>query len=193
MYLKLMLAGLSTALLFSATFSDARDRPAPPPSRYGYVLKFAATKSLPTGIAIREVSDDLGTRYFIKNTSKVPLVINQRFQNECLVSGAKLVSGKVYQYFPNGVPMEGKQHLKGWQAPFGDIEETLLQLAKEPAKIYEGRKPGLSKALPRPEAVAIPANYDGKPYQIKATIHYHLNKAYDAYYAEQDAKQKPKP
>jgi hypothetical protein len=192
MHPKLGLAGLSTALLLSATFSDAGGRPAPPPSRYGYVLKFDA-RSLPAGVTIREVSDKLGTRYFIKNTSDVPLVINQRFDNERLVSGAKLVSGKVYQYFPNGVPMEGKQHLKGWQAPFGDIPETLLQLAKEPAKIYEGRKPGLSKDIPRPEAAAIPATFDGRPYEIKVTIHYHLNKAYDAYYAEKDAKRNPEP
>lgn len=189
---KLGLAGLSAVLLFSATFSDARDRPAPPPSRYGYVLKFDA-KSLPAGITIRELSDNLGTRYFIKNASATPLVINQRFDNERLVGGTKLVSGKVYQYFPNGVPMQGKEHLKGWQAPFGDIPETLLQLAKEPAKIIEGRKPGLSKDLPPPEAAAIPATYDGKPHEIKVTIHYHLNKAYDAYYAEQDAKPNPKP
>jgi hypothetical protein len=63
----------------------------------------------------------------------------------------------VYQYFPNGVPMEGKTHLKGWQAPFGDIPETILTLAKEPARIHEGRGPGLSKELPEPEAFSIPA------------------------------------
>ena len=141
---------------------------------------------MPKGITIRELSGDQGTRHFIKNTSDVPLVINQRFQNERLVSGVKLASGKVYHYFSNGVPMEGKRHLKGWQAPFGDIEESLIRLAKEPTKIYEGRKPGLSKEVPRPEVVTLPATYDGKPYEIKATIHYHLNKTYDAYYAKQN-------
>lgn len=186
---KPMLAGLS-AFLFSAALTEARDRPAPTPSRYSYVLRFDA-KSLPTGVTIREVSDNLGTRYFIRNSSDLPLVINQRFQNERLVSGETLVSGKVYHYFPNGVPMEGKQHLKGWQAPFGDIKETLIQLAAEPAKIYEGRKPGLPNDLPGPEAGKFPATYDGKPYEIKVTIHYTLNKAYDAYYAEQNAKPKP--
>jgi len=189
---KLALAALTAALLFCATLSDARDRPAPPPSRYGYVLKFDA-KSLPAGVTIRELSDDLGTRFFIKNTGEMPLVIDQRFDNGRLVGGAKLVSGKVYHYFPNGVPMEGKQHLKGWQAPFGDIPETLIHLAAEPAKIYEGRKPGLSKDIPAAEAAVIPATYDGKPHEIKVTIHYHLNKAYDAHYAEQDAKRDPKP
>ena len=76
--------------------------------------------------------------------------------------------------------MQGKQHLKGWQAPFVKIHETLLYI-KEPKKIYEGRKVGLTKELPKPEMVPIPANLGGKPYEIKGTIKYHLNKAYDVF------------
>lgn len=195
MYRRLVLAGAVAAILTSASLSaarDARGRPAPPPSRYGYVLEFKA-KALPKGVTIREVRDAQGTRHFIKNTGAAPLVINQRFQNKRLISGAKLVSGKVYQYFPNGVPMQGKRHLKGWQAPFGEIKETLIRLAKDPPKIYAGRKPGLSKVLPRSEPVELPASYDGKPFKIKATIHYHLNKAYDVHQAKHDAKRKKKP
>lgn len=179
---KVTLVGLLLVSMSWGSSSVARDRPAPPPSRYGYTLSIDA-KSLPDGITVREVRTGSMARYFIKNTSDVPLVINERYQGDRLISGAKLVAGKVYHYFPNGVPMQGKQHLKGWQAPFGDIEQTLLYLPKEPAKIYEGRKPSLSKKLPPPEPTEIPATYDGKPYKIKVTIQYHLNPAYDAHYS----------
>ncbi len=180
------LAAVAVLCLASASSAFQRGgRPAPPPSRYGYTISIDA-KSLPEGVVVRKVADKLGTRYFVKNTSDVPLVINQRYQGQRLVGGTKLVSGKVYQYFPNGVPMQGKQHLKGWQAPFGTIEETLLSLPREPARIYEGRKPGLSSELPPPESAAIEARYDGKPHKIRITIQYHLNPAYDA----RDAKQK---
>lgn len=156
----------------------AQRKPAPPPSRYRYTLEFEA-KSLPKGVTVRERKAGEAMVYSVKNTGDAPLIINRRFQNDTLVSGAKLVSGKVYHYFPNGVPMEGKTHLKGWQAPFGDIEETNILLPKEPAKIDEGRKPGLSKDLPPPEPVTIPVEYDGKPFELKAVIHFHLNEAYD--------------
>ncbi len=172
--------GLASLLLSSPAISQSRPgRPAPPPSRYTYTLEIN-NKSLPEGVTVRKVDDGLGARHFIKNSSETPLIINGRFEGERLVAGTKLVGGKVYLYFPNGVPMEGKTHLKGWQAPFGDSETTLLVLDSEPAKIYEGRKPGLGKELPPPEVVTIPANYDGKPYGIIATVHYHLNPAYDA-------------
>lgn len=174
---------LAAALVFvlvchSSLMAQGR-RPAPPASRYGYTLVIDE-KSLPKGVAVRTLKDDLGTRHFIKNTSDVPLVINAVYSNGKLVGGSKLVGGKVYGYFPNGVPMEGKQHLKGWQAPFGDIEETLIFLPREPAKIVEGREPGLGKTLPPDEPVTITVEYDGKPYEIKGTVKYHLNSAYDA-------------
>jgi hypothetical protein len=94
-------------LMFSITLSGyCRDRPAPPPSRYGFTFVIDA-KSLPKGVTIREVRSETSIRYFIKNTSDMPLIINERFQNNRLVSGAKLVSGEVLNYFPNGVPMAG--------------------------------------------------------------------------------------
>ena len=173
------LIAVSAVFLGSAVSTQGRGRPAPPPSRYGYTLKIDPD-SLPKGVTVREARNGQTSRWFIANASDVPLIINERFQGTRLVTGTKLVGGKVYQYFPSGVPMAGKKHLKGWQAPFGDMKETSLRLARDPGKIYEGRKPGLSKALPAPEAVSIPAKYDGKPYQIKVTIHYHLNPAYDA-------------
>ena len=77
--------------------------------------------------------------------------------------------------------MVGKRHLKGWQAPFGEIPEALLHI-KEPKKIYEGRKAGLTKELPKSEKLSIPGSLDGMPYEIKGTIKYHLNKTYDAFY-----------
>ena len=181
------LAGLIALALGISAAGQAQERPAgkgrpaPPPSRYTFSLKFNAD-TLPKGVKIREVKDKLGIRYFISNASETPLIIHERYDNDVLASGSKLVSGKVYQYFPNGVPMEGKTHLKGWQAPFGDIPETILILAKDPSRIYEGRKPGLSKDLPAPEPFAIPAKSDGNPHEIRGTVHYHLNPAYDEFH-----------
>ena len=167
--------------MFSLALSGyCRDRPAPPPSRYGFTFVIDA-KSLPKGATIREVRSETSIRYFIKNTSDVPLIINERFQNNRLVSGAKLVSGEVLNYFPNGVPMVGKRHLKGWQSPFGKIPETLLYI-KEPKKIHEGRIAGLTRKLPPEEKLSIAANLNGKPYEIIGTIHFHLNKAYDTFH-----------
>lgn len=187
--LNLKLCGLALlwVILPTVVYAQRGERPAPPPSRYTYTLKIDAD-TLPEGVTVREVADEekKTARYFIKNTSDKPLIINERFQNDQLVTGSKLVSGKVYQYFPNGVPMEGKTHLKGWQAPFGDIEETMLVLGKDPEQIYPGREPGLSKKLPKPEATVFPAKYDGKPYEIKATVIYHLNPEYDKFYAKKN-------
>jgi hypothetical protein len=180
--------GISAVLFATPALAQGRgERPAPPPSRYGFTLKFDHD-ALPKGVSLREMREGGPPRWFITNSSEKPLVLYERFQGKDLVSGTKLIGGQVYQYFPNGVPMEGKTHLKGWQAPFGEIKETLLYLPSEPAKIYEGRKPGLSKDLPPPEAVSIPATYDGQTYEIKATVHYHLNEAYDAHYREPEKK-----
>lgn len=181
------LLGISLLAIGATVFAQGREKPAPSPSRYSYTIKYDL-ESLPAGVTLREAKNGPMQQWFIANAGETPLVLFERFQGETLVSGTKLVAGKVYQYFPNGVPMEGKTHLKGWQAPFGEIKETLLYLPNEPAKIYEGRKPGLSKDLPPPEAVAIPAKYDGKPRDIKATVHYHLNEAYDAFYRDKDKK-----
>ncbi|MDP6113180.1 MAG: hypothetical protein QGF00_31375 [Planctomycetota bacterium] len=176
---KLRAIVLMLAASFCVTSIDGRgQRPAPSPSRYAYVLKFDV-KALPKGVTIREVTDKLGTRHFITNTSDVPLIINERFQGNRIVSGVKLVSGKVCHYCPDGVPMAGKRHLKGWQAPFGDIKQTLITLPRPPARIYQGRKPGLSKEIPKPESFSIKAKFNGKSYEIKGMIHYKLNPAYD--------------
>jgi hypothetical protein len=159
----------------------ALERPGPPPSRYVYSFKLDAD-SLPQGVKLREVKDAQGIRYFISNASEKPLIINERFQNEKLVTGTKLENGKTYQYFPNGVPMEGKTHLKGWQAPFGDIPETIVIFAKEPSKIADSRAPGLPAVVPEPEPYALPVKYDGKTHEIRGLIYYHLNPAYDEFY-----------
>ena len=126
----------------------AQRRPEPPPSRYSYTMVVDA-KSLPKGVSVRTLRAGGLTRIFIKNTGKKPLVINEIYQNKRLVSGAKLVSGQVFQYFPNGVPMAGKRHLKGWQAPFGVIKETLLRLPKDPKNNLRG-----SQTRPVPQAAA---------------------------------------
>lgn len=181
------LAGLALIGSLYSAAALARDKPAPPPSRWGFTLKIDE-KSLPEGVTVRLAGEGTMARYFIKNESETPLVIDERFQDGKLVTGAKLVGGKVYHYFPNGVPMEGKTHLKGWQAPFGDIEETLLHLPREPEKIGQGRQPGLGKDLTEPQAVAIPANYDGEPYKIKGTVTFHLNEAYDEFHGLGDDK-----
>lgn len=182
-----ILLGVGILVLASQSRAQRGEKPAPPPSRYSYTIKFDL-ESLPAGVTLREARNGPMTQWFIANSSETPLVIHERFQGETLAAGTKLVSGKVYQYFPNGVPMEGKTHLKGWQAPFGEIKETLFYLPKEPAKIYEGRKADLPKDLPAPEAISIPVKYDDKPHDIKATVHFHLNEAYDAYYRDKDKK-----
>jgi hypothetical protein len=182
---------IALALIFSFVLTSvARDRPAPPPSRYGFSFKIDA-RLLPKGVTLREVRTETSIRYFIKNTGNVPLIINERFQNGRLVGGSKLVGGAVLNYFPNGVPMAGKRHLKGWQAPFGKIPETLLHI-KEPKKIYEGRKAGLTRILPKAEPHSIPANLGGNPFKIKGTIHYHLNKVYDTFHGIKTPKPKPR-
>jgi hypothetical protein len=153
-------------------------RPAPPPSRYGYSLKIDLN-SLPKGVTIEEVGEFGNVRLFITNSSNIPLIINENIDYiGRLVHANKLVSGKVYGYFPSGIPMEGKTHLKGWQE-YEKVNKVMLSLARSPSKIDTGRKRNLSKILPEPESVSIPANYDGRPYEIKGFVHYHLNKRYD--------------
>ena len=156
----------------------AQRRPAPPASRYAYWFT-VDKESLPKGVEVKEVRDGEMVRHFIRNTSDVPLVINERFQDGRLVGGTKLVGGKVYGYFPTGVPMEGKTHLKGWQAPFGDMEQTLLTLPREPETILKGREPGLGREVPPNEEYSLPVKYDDKPHEIKLTIHYRLNDDYE--------------
>ena len=169
---------------------QAQRRPGPPPSRYSYTLTVDA-KTLPKGVTVRTIKAGGYTRHFIKNTGEKPLVINRKLRLKRLIAGTKLVSGKVYQYFPNGVPMAGKTHLKGWQAPFGVIKETLLRLPKDPDTIYKGRKAGLSRKVPADEAAEIPAHYDGKPRPIKVRIRYRLNPKYDVHYGLKVPKAKP--
>ncbi|HTN75962.1 MAG TPA: hypothetical protein VL096_11975, partial [Pirellulaceae bacterium] len=60
-----------------------------------------------------------------------------------------------------------------------------------PAKIYEGRAPGLGKELPEPEEFSLPATYDSKPHPITGKIHYHLNAEYDAFYKKQSEPKQP--
>jgi hypothetical protein len=176
----LRITSLALLLVLFATVCHAqgRGKPAPPPSRYTYTLK-VDEKSLPKGVKLREAKGEGPQRLFLSNSSATPLVIDERFQGEVLVAGTKLADGKVYHYFPTGVPMEGKTHLKGWQAPFGDIPETILRLPRDPEKIYEGRMPGLDKTLPKPEPFSIPAKFGDQPHAITGEIHYHLNPAYD--------------
>ncbi len=167
---------LSVCLLATTVYGQGRParKPAPPESRYTYTLEFDKEK-LPPGIEIRTVSDNLGTRHFIKNTSDKPLDIDLRHQGDRLAGGKRLVSGAVLMYFPNGVPVAGKQHLKGWQSPFGKVEETIIGLPRPPAKIYEGRNPATPAVIPPAERTEIKAEYDGKPYAIPVTIRYGLN------------------
>jgi len=159
-------------------------RPPLHPSRYEYSLKIDLD-SLPEGVTIREREDGdiVNSILVISNSSDIPLIIYEIFDAAGrLVCGTKLVSSKVYEYCPNGIPREGQTHLKGWQ-PFWDFSTfngfIHFCLEREPYKIYEGRQSGLSKDIPEPEPVSIPANYDGQPYEIRGVIHYHLNESYD--------------
>jgi hypothetical protein len=181
----LNLAGILVLALGSVLFGQGRQKPAPLPSRYGYSVKINVD-SLPKGVTLQEARNGQRAIGLIANASDVPLVIDEIFQGDTLLAGTKLVSGKVYHYFRDGVPMVGKTHLKGWQAPFGEIKATMFSLERDPKKIYEGRKPGLPKDVPPSEAISIPARYNGEPYEIKGIIHYHLNEAYDAYYRAPD-------
>lgn len=182
MYYRYLLACAALLIIAHVAAAQSRGKPAPPPSRYAYTLK-VDEKSLPKGVKIRKAEGEGPQRLFISNSSDKPLVIDERFQDKALVTGTKLMNGKVYHYFPNGVPMEGKTHLKGWQAPFGDIPETILRLPRDPEKIYAGRAAGLGKELPAPEPFSLPATFDGAAHPITGTIEYHLNPAYDAFYA----------
>ena len=139
-------AGIVAIVLCCVATVYAQGRPAPPPSRYGLLAEDRPGFPCPRASLWRESRDALPARYFIANSADAPLVLNEIFQDGVLVSGTKLVSGKVYQYFPNGVPMEGKTHLKGWQAPFGDIkgdgpipaEGTGEDLRRPQARLVEG-------------------------------------------------------
>jgi hypothetical protein len=142
--------------------------------------------SLPKGVKVRESDDDLPARLFLSNASETPLVIDERMQNDRLVAGTQLLGGKVYHYFPSGVPMEGKTHLQGWQAPFGDIPETLLRLPRDPDEIAAGRAAGLGRELPQPQAFSMPARYGDKSRPITGEIRFQLNPAYDAFYQKQE-------
>lgn len=172
----LLLALAVAAVLPSVAL--AQRKPAPPPSRYVYSFE-VDPDSLPEGVTVREARDGETVRHFIRNTSDKPLIIDMRMQDGRLVGGNKLVNGKVYGYFPSGVPMEGKTHLKGWQAPFGDLKETVLVLPREPETIYKGRTPGLGREVPPDEEYDLPVEYDGKPHAIKLKIRYRLNPEYD--------------
>jgi len=173
-----LLVVLALAALLPSVVAVAQRRPALPPSRYAYSFE-VDQDSLPKGVTVTEKRDGDMVRHFIRNTSDRPLVIDKRMQDGRMVGGTKLVDGKVYGYFPSSVPMEGKTHLKGWQAPFGDIEQTTLILPREPETIYKGRTPGLGREVPPDEAYALPVEYDGKPHEIKLTIRYRLDPDYD--------------
>jgi hypothetical protein len=92
--------------------------------------------------------------------------------------GSQLVSGKIYHYYRSGIPMVGKEHLKGWQE---DPLHPRLQLKEASIKIYEGRwNPDIPKELPSAEAFAIAVNYNGQPHKITGLIHYHFNELFDS-------------
>jgi hypothetical protein len=151
-------------------------RPALPPSRYDYSLQIDLN-SLPPEVTIHPTQ--VGNGWWLDNASDRPLILEESIaldgQRD---SGFKLVSGKIYYYFRTGIPMVGKEHLKGWQ------EVSLhprLQLKETPIKIYEGRwNPDIPKELPPSEAFAIEVNYDGQPHKITGLIHYHFNELFDS-------------
>lgn len=166
---KLLTILIILLLSFVGIQSNAQAKRAPP-SRYTYVLEFDVS-NLPEGVKIKG--------QFISNSSDIPLIISEKFDMfGRFIGGTKLKSGKVYRYYPDGIPMSGKQHLKGWQTPF-DVNGTRLSLHSAPVTIYEGKKRGLSKKIPKSERFTIPAKFNNKPYEIKGMIHYKLNPAYD--------------
>jgi hypothetical protein len=149
-------------------------RPAPPPSKYAYSLQ-VDLNSLPPGVTIHPIP----VGWCLENDSDRPLILEERFAPDGQLEwGIKLVSGKIYHYYRSGIPMVGKEHLKGWQ------EVSLhprLQLAQTPIKINEGRwNPDLPEELPPSEAFAIEVNYDGQPHKITGFINYHFNELFDS-------------
>lgn len=175
-----------TSLVGAAQTSRGKpDRPAPPPSRFSYTLTMDPA-SLPPGVTAKENKKGQATGFFMANTSDTPLIVKETFSLDKLVGGTKLVSGKVYFYFPNGIPMEGKQHLKGWQIFSDEIKQTIVTLPNEPATISANRKPGVPKNIPAPESFVIPVKYDGKEQSLRGTVRFHLNPEYDAYHEKKE-------
>jgi hypothetical protein len=152
-------------------------RPAPSPSKYAYSLQ-VDLNSLPPGVTIHPTQ--VGNGWWLANDSDRPLILEERFAPDGQLDwGIKLVSGKIYHYYRSGIPMVGKEHLKGWQeVPL----HPRLQLAQTPSKINEGRwSADLPEELPPSEAFAIEVNYDGQPHKITGLINYHFNELFDSF------------
>jgi hypothetical protein len=166
-------AAIAGGFVFCADAALAR-RPAPPHSRYGYLLRF---DPLPEGMTTHVWGIGEGRSYSIANASDVPLVVNVRLDGRGgLEWGEMLVAGRVQHYFRDGVPQQGRQHEKGWVQTALTTARLFVKEAKD--VIDEGRAAGLSRKLPPPRPFAVSAVYDDKPFSITGTVRFELNPEY---------------
>jgi hypothetical protein len=152
--------------------APAGRKPAPARSRFRFQLEIDP-KSLPEGVVVekREVQKIFQT--WIRNTGKTPLERLHLDGQGQPWGGTRLAEGKVYGYFPNGVPMAGKEHLKGWVLSEG-VEWQQIIPDQEPAGIAMGRQDG-SLEVPTPDSFSQEWTYGDKKWTITGRIVYSLN------------------
>ncbi len=91
---------------------------------------------------------------------------------------ARLVDGQSFHYFESGVPMEGKQHLKGWQNPFGQTSELLPVPPATLSPAGPGRPETLDPIGPEPFELRV--YWGAEERSLKGEWVYAPNADYDA-------------
>jgi hypothetical protein len=154
-------------------------RLAPPPSRFKYDFIVDPT-TLPSGVTCETIRSASGyLQNWIKNSSEIPF---QCFENDYLgrtILGFKLVDNKVYVYYPNGIPIVGKTHIKGWVL-WEHTDRHLLSFDGSLMAIYNAQQPGLPVTTPLPpdEIVTFLWDFGGREWTISGTIVYAIDENY---------------
>lgn len=169
-----------TLLFFISLSSAERQKPV---SRFNYDLIIDKT-TLPKEIIceIRQSTDtESRIQTWIRNPSNIPFQTTQKDALGHIVRGTKLVDGKVYGYYQNGVPVEGGNHLKGWVV-HEEVDKYMMILNKSPEGALLGMEKGLADNTPLPadESVSFFWDFGGKEWIIKGKVVYSINKSYDA-------------
>lgn len=163
-----MLALLLPALLLQAGHARPDDRCAQAPWYVATAVLDAAT--LPAGVEV--VAQGYLPR--LANRSSTPLDL----LDPDLAPIDRLVDGKAFHWFARGVPVEGMQHLVGWQNPY-DIDSALLNVPPPAAMTAgPGRPPELTP--PPPEAFAVPTFHGPDLVVLRGVWQFDLDPGYDA-------------